>query len=251
MSAEPNMKVAVVTGGSLGIGLAIATRFHADGFRVYIVGRDAPRLAAAAESIGVGVSALSGDVAVRADVERIIAAVQSGSTRLDVLVNNAGLLESIPIDTPLSQAEEIFDRVVGANLKGSFLMSRAALPLLAKPGGRIINIGSIVAHSGGTIPGFTAYTPAKAGQHGLTLALARELGPLGITVNTVAPGFIEETGQTSRFDPERVRKIALQIPLNRAGRVDDVASAVAWLASAEAGYVTGMTLPVNGGWRFY
>jgi 3-oxoacyl-[acyl-carrier protein] reductase len=121
VTSKTNQRVALVTGGSLGIGLAVAARFHVDGFKVYVVGRDAQRLNAAAESIGAEVTPLRGDVSVRSNVKRIMSAVQSASSRLDVLVNNAGLLEIIPTSAPLSQAEEIFDRVVGASLKGSFL----------------------------------------------------------------------------------------------------------------------------------
>lgn len=244
-------KVAVVTGGSLGIGLEIARRFKTDGFRVVIIGRNAERLAAVAETLGGDVEAEPGDVSARCDVEKIAGAIAARHGQVDVLVNNAGLLETIPIGTPLDQAEEIFDRIVGASLKGSFLMAHALIPIMTSPGGRIVNIGSIVSHSGGSATGYSAYTPAKAGQHGLTLALARDLGSKGITVNTVAPGFIEQTGQTSIFDPERIQRIVSAIPLNRPGTTDDIASAVAWLASPQASYLTGITLPVNGGWRFY
>jgi 3-oxoacyl-[acyl-carrier protein] reductase len=191
------------------------------------------------------------DVSIRADVERIAGAVEARYGRLDVLVNNAGILETVPAGTPLAQAEAIFDRVVDVSLKGAFLMSHALAPLLVSPGGRIINMGSIVAQSGASVSGYTAYTPAKAGLHGLTLALARELGPRGINVNTVAPGMTADTGQTAHWDEARTAPIVAQIPLRRLGVVDDVANAVAWLASPQSSYITGMTLPVNGGWRFY
>jgi 3-oxoacyl-[acyl-carrier protein] reductase len=250
-AAVAHEKVAVVTGGSMGIGVAVAGRLRADGYQVVIVGRNRDRLEAAAVELGSGCHPLPGDVSVRKDVEAIAARVRERFRQVDVLVNNAGLLETIPPGTPLDQAEETFDRVVGASLKGAFLMAQALIPMITAPGGRIVNIGSIVAHSGGSVPGYTAYTPAKAGQHGLTMALARELGPQGITVNTVAPGFIEDTGMTAEFDAARVGQIASQIPLQRPGRGEDIANAVSWLASAQADYVTGMTLPVNGGWRFY
>jgi len=248
---SPQPSVAVVTGGSRGIGLAIAKRLVRDGFTVLIIGRDQGTLAAAAAQIGSRATMAPGDVSRRVDVERIaqLAAAQFG--RLDVLVNNAGILETVEVGAPLSQAEAIFDRVIEVSLKGAFLMSHALAPLLASPGGRIINIGSIVGQSGATVPGYTAYAPAKAGLHGLTLALARELGPRGITVNTVAPGMTADTGQTATWDESRIGPILAQIPLRRLGAVHDVANAVAWLASSEASYITGMTLPVNGGWRFY
>lgn len=244
-------KSVVVTGGSRGIGLAIARRFARDGFDVLIVGREREALVVATEQIGHEVTMESGDVSVRADVERIAESIAVRYGRLNVLINNAGILETIPIGTPLAQAEAIFDRVVDASLKGAFLMSHALAPLLASPGGRIINMGSIVAQSGASVSGYTAYTPAKAGLHGLTLALARELGPRGINVNTVAPGMTADTGQTANWDESRTAPILAQIPLKRLGVVDDIANAVAWLASPESSYVTGMTLPVNGGWRFY
>ncbi len=244
-------KVVVVTGGSMGIGLAVARRFIEEGCQVAIIGRNQARLTEAAQTLGPQAWALAGDVAVRTDVEAMADALRQRYGHVDVLVNNAGLLETIPEGTSLAQAEEIFDRVVGASLKGSFLMAKALVPFLTAPGGRIINMGSIVGQSGGSVPGYTAYTPAKAGQHGLTMALARELGPKGITVNTIAPGFIQETGQTSVFDAERIKRIVTLIPMGRAGEGDDIANAAVWLASPQSSYVTGMTLPVNGGWRFY
>ena len=244
-------RLAIVTGGSQGIGLTVVRRLRDDGYRVLAVARGAARLQEAAASVGEGVDTATGDVSVRADVERITGYVRERYGRVDALVNNAGLLEMVPIGTPLAEAEAVYDRVVGASLKGAFLLSHALSQLMASPGGRIVNLGSIVAHSGGSIPGFTAYTPAKAGIHGLTLALARELGPRGITANTVAPGFTAETGQTSEWTPDRTGPIVAQIPLHRAGTTDDIANAISWLCSEQASYVTGMTLPVNGGWRFY
>ncbi|HLZ96673.1 MAG TPA: SDR family oxidoreductase [Steroidobacteraceae bacterium] len=245
------MKSVVVTGGSRGIGLAIAKRFASDGFEVCIVAREREALTAAAAQIGTRTTIEAADVSSRADVERVTGAIAARYGRLDVLVNNAGILETVPVGTPLAEAEALFDRVVDVSLKGAFLMSHALAPLLASPGGRIVNMGSIVAQSGASVPGYTAYTPAKAGLHGLTLALARELGPQGITVNTVAPGMTADTGQTIHWDETRTASIRAQIPLGRLGAVDDVANAVVWLASSEASYITGMTLPVNGGWRFY
>jgi 3-oxoacyl-[acyl-carrier protein] reductase len=244
-------KSVVVTGGSRGLGLAIAKRFAADGFDVFIVGRERGPLAAAAAQIGPRAAMEAADVSVRVDVERIAEAIAARYGRLDVLINNAGILETVPIGTPLARAEALFDRVVDVSLKGAFLMSHALAPILVSPGGRIVNMGSIVAQSGASVSGYTAYAPAKAGLHGLTLALARELGPRGINVNTVAPGMTADTGQTAYWDEARTAPILAQIPLRRLGVADDVANAVAWLASPQSSYVTGMTLPVNGGWRFY
>jgi len=246
-----NDKVAVVTGGSMGIGLAIARRLRDDGYRVVVVARNEERLRNAVASLGERVEGELADVGRRPDVERLAATLRERHGRVHALVNNAGVLETVPIGTPLAQAEEVYDRVLDASLKGAFLMSHALAPLLAAPGGRIVNLGSIVAHSGGSVSGYTAYTPAKAAMHGLTLALARELGPRGITANTVAPGFTAGTGQTSEWTAERTGPILAQVPLGRAGTPEDIANAVSWLCSEQAGYVTAMTLPVNGGWRFY
>jgi 3-oxoacyl-[acyl-carrier protein] reductase len=251
MTAEVKRPSVLITGGSRGIGLAIAERFVRDEYDVMIVGREHGPLAAAAAQLGQRVSVEAADVAVRADVERVAASIAARYGRLNVLVNNAGVLETVVIGTPLAQAEAIFDRVVDVSLKGAFLLSHALAPLLVAPGGRIVNLGSVVAQSGASVPGYTAYAPAKAGLHGLTLALARELAPRGVNVNTVAPGMTANTGQTAHWDTARVSGILAQVPLNRLGSVQDIANAVAWLASPESSYVTGMTLPVNGGWRFY
>jgi 3-oxoacyl-[acyl-carrier protein] reductase len=251
MTVEIERPSVLVTGGSRGIGLAIARRFVRDGFDVMIVGREQGPLAAAAAQLGPRVSSEAADVAIRADVERVAASIAARYGRLNVLVNNAGILETVLIGTPLAQAEEIFDRVVDVSLKGAFLLSHALASLLVAPGGRIVNLGSVVAQSGASVPGYTAYTPAKAGLHGLTLSLARELAPRGINVNTVAPGLTADTGQTSHWDEARISGILAQVPLKRLGSVEDIANAVAWLASPESSYVTGMTLPVNGGWRFH
>lgn len=243
--------VAVVTGGTQGIGLAIAERFVRDGWNVIVTARNGERLKQVVKNLGPLAVGEQGDVGVLADVERTVAAIKTRFGTADVLVNNAGLMEVFPIGTPLAEAAAAFDRIMNANVRGSFLMAHALAPLLKSPGGRIINLGSIVAHTGGSVPGFSAYATSKGAVHGLTLALARELGPRGINVYTVSPGYTAETGQSSGFDAARVAKIVEKIPLGRPGKGEDIANAVAWLASPESSYVTGMTLPVNGGWQFY
>jgi 3-oxoacyl-[acyl-carrier protein] reductase len=251
MSGPGEGKTLVLTGGSYGIGLGIARRFLSDGYRVVIIGRDEAKLARAQGELGGAVRGERGDVGLRSDVARIAASVKAKEGSVDVLINNAGLLATVTVEDGLEKAEAVFDSMVGASLKGTFLMVHAFAPMLASPGGRIINLGSIVAHSGGSIPGFSAYAGSKAGVHGLTLGFARELGPKGITVNTVAPGFIADTGQTEEWTGQRIGPILAQVPLGRAGAPADIAGACAFLASADGGYVTGMTLAVTGGWRFY
>jgi 3-oxoacyl-[acyl-carrier protein] reductase len=139
--------------------------------------------------------------------------------------------------------------VLDANLKGSFLMAHEAAPRLRSPGGRIVNIGSIAASTGGSRPGSIAYAAAKSGLHGMTYALARELAPRGITANVIAPGFIADTGFTGAWPAERVQGIVAQTPMGRAGTPQDIAGAVLWLASPAGSFVTGAVIPVNGGWR--
>jgi 3-oxoacyl-[acyl-carrier protein] reductase len=136
-------------------------------------------------------------------------------------------------------------------LKGAFLMSVGLAPQLARPGGRIVNIGSIAAYTGGSRGGVIGYGTAKAGLHGLTVALARELSSAGITVNTISPGLIAETDFFGGgLTPERIQQAAAQIPAGRAGTPDDVAHTIYFLASPGAAYITGEVIHVNGGWLF-
>jgi len=249
MSETPDgdRRIVVVTGGGSGIGYAVAERFVGEA-DVFVIGRDPEKLAAAADKLGA--TALPCDVGVRADVERTAAALRDASGTVHVLVNCAGFLEPVSPDTPLPEAEAAWDAVVDANLKGAFLMSQALSPLLARPGGRIVNISSIAAYTGGSGSAALAYAAAKAGMIGLTYAQARGLGPHGITANAVAPGFVADTGFTGGWPEARVRSIVGQTPAGRPGRTGDIAAAVHYLASADASFVTGEVLHVNGGWIF-
>lgn len=238
-------KTAVVTGGASGIGFAVAKSLLESGFEVVLVGRDESRLAEAAEKLGEGAKWRQADVARR---EQLEAAFDRFET-ISVLVNAAGFIRPTSLTTPPAEAEDNWDAVVGANLKGSFLTATLLAPKLASPGGRVINISSIGAQAGGSRPGGLAYAAAKSGLHGLTFALARELAPRQITANVVAPGFIASTGFTGTWSEERVKEIIDQIPLGRAGCPEDVAGAVCWLASDAASFVTGTVISVNGGWR--
>ncbi len=234
---------AVITGGGSGIGFGIAQALIEAGHHVTLVGRSPDKLRAAAERLGQAASWRRADVGCREEVKSALA----GLERLDVLVNAAGFVRGVSLGTPAAEADANWDAVVETNLKGSYLMAHEAASLLSSPGGRIINIGSIAAQTGGSNPGSLAYAAAKSGLHGLTFALARELAPRGITANVIAPGFIAGTGFTGAWPDERVASFIAQTPLNRAGTPSDVAGAVVWLASEAGSFVTGTVISINGG----
>ncbi|WGY71569.1 SDR family oxidoreductase [Burkholderia cepacia] len=251
MAGNEQQRTAIVTGGSSGIGFAIASRLVEDGYRVAIVGRDVARLEAAVTRLGGAAIGQAGDLSVRREAEAAVAAIIARWPRIDVLVNNAGLTGRVGADTGADEAEDVWGTLLDANLKSLFLTTMAVLPHLAGRAARIVNIGSIAARAGSLLPGGLAYAAAKAGVEGFTVALARELGPRGATVNTVAPGYIADT----RFfgdggvAPAIAATIREQTPAGRAGHPDDIADAVAWLAGPRASFVTGATIAVNGGWR--
>lgn len=244
MMAE-DRRIAVVTGGASGIGFGIAEALSGVDYDVILIGRDEGRLRDAARKLGSTVSWRRADVGNRHEVQEAV----SGLGRIDVLVNAAGFIRTVSLATPVVEADANWDGVIEANLKGSFLTAHIAAPLLASPGGRIINIGSIGAQTGGSRPGGLAYAAAKSGLHGLTYALARELAPRGITANVIAPGFIADTGFTGAWPEERIAAIVAETPMGRAGTPADIAGAVLWLVSAAGSFVTGAVIPVNGGWR--
>ena len=243
-------RVVIVTGGGTGIGKAIAESFAREHAQVVIIGRRQDILKSAAVALGTNVSWQQADVSQRSQVATAVTAVVEKYGKIDVLVNNAGFVRGITTDMPLDQAEQVWDEEIGANLKGAFLMSVRVAPHLPRPGGRIINISSIAAFTGGSRPGTIGYAAAKSGLLGMTYALARELSPQGITVNAVAPGFIANTEFTGQWSQERVQGIIAQTPVGRAGQASDVAATVLFLASPEALFITGEVLNVNGGWIF-
>lgn len=246
-----NYPVAVVTGGNSGIGKAIARALSKNGAPVAIVGRNQDRLREVAAELGGSSTWHCADVSDRRQVAAAVSGIIERHSRIDVLVNCAGLLNSVTTGDPLDLAEMVWDEVLDINLKGSFLMACACSPYLPRPGGRIINISSIGAQTGGSGPGGLAYAAAKAGVVGLTFSLARELSPQGITANVISPGYIANTNLFGGDLPEeRMSATVSQIPAGRVGQPEDVAAAVLYLASPEASYVTGQILNVNGGWLF-
>lgn len=245
--SEPT--VAVVSGGGTGIGRAIAARL-ATRHEVVVLGRRKDVIEAAAAELGPRVHAHQVDVSVKDEVLAFAERMRADHGRVDVVVNNAGYLLPVTL-ADIDAGETNLDEVLGANLKGAYLLTAALRELLPSPGGRVVNISSIAALSGGSGPGAAqAYAAAKAGLTGLSFGMARELGPRGITVNVVAPGFIADTGFTEDFPAERQRWLVEQTIVGRAGQVDDVAHAVEFLASPEASFISGHVLHVNGGWLF-
>ena len=238
-------KVVVVTGGSRGIGFAIASLLAEDGAAVVVSGRDADRLARASEEIealGGTVVGVVADVVSRQDADRLVDTARERFGRIDILVNNAGITR----DGLLVRMKDAdWDEVIGVNLRGAFLMMRAVSKTMVRQrSGRIINIASTAGVMGNA--GQVNYSAAKAGLIGMTKAAARELAHWGILVNAVAPGLIE-TDMTAAMSAEAREALLAQVPLRRIGTGRDVAEMVRFLAGEGAAYVTGQVFHVNGG----
>lgn len=234
--------VVLVTGGTRGIGRACAERFAAEGAKVALCGRNADQANAAAGEIGRGARGYACDISDTASVDALIAEVTEDLGPVQVLVNNAGITR----DGLLMRMKDAdWDDVIATNLGGTFHLCRAtARGMLKQRAGRIINMTSIVGVRGQG--GQTNYSAAKAGIIGFTKAYAQEVASRGITVNCVAPGLIK-TDMTAELGDETIDKVVAQIPLKRAGTPEDVAGVVAFLASEDASYLTGVVLPVDGG----
>lgn len=248
--SEQDTRNIIITGGNSGMGRAMAEAFARRQASVFIIGRDEEKLQATARELGPRVTSYRADVSERSQVAATVGAILERAGTIDVLINAAGFARGVLTAMPLEEAEQEWDAVIDANLKGSFLMTVAVAPHLRRPGGRIIYISSIAAFTGGRNPGSVAYAAAKSGLHGLTYGFARELSSQGITVNTIAPGFVASTGFTGAWSEKSVQGIIAQTPVGRAGHANDIAATALYLASPEASFVTGEVLNVNGGWLF-
>ena len=238
-------RVVFVTGASRGIGRAIALVFARAGARVALVSRTVEQLQEVADEVrasGGKALVVPTDVAVASEVDRAVEHVVDKWGRLDVLINNAGLIDFGPLDQIEPAA---WDRVIGANLTGAYLCSRAAAAVMERQqDGRIVNITSVSAQTGG-VSGGVHYTASKGGLAAMTKTLARDLAPHGVTVNAISPGQID--ADPKLLSPEQRQEVTAMIPLGRLGEPEEIAYAALFLASPMADYITGTTIDVNGG----
>jgi 3-oxoacyl-[acyl-carrier protein] reductase len=235
-------KTALVTGASGGIGGAIAAALHAQGASVALSGTKAATLEERAKALGERTHVLSANLGVTQEVEALVPAAEKAMGGLDILIHNAGVTRD---NLFLRMKDEEWDQVLAINLTAGFRLARAATKLMMrKRAGRIIFITSVVGVTGN--PGQGNYAASKAGLIGMAKALAQEIASRNVTVNCVAPGFVG-TAMTDALD-EKTREAAIsRVPMGRMGLPEEVAAAVVYLSSAEAAYVTGQTLHVNGG----
>jgi NAD(P)-dependent dehydrogenase (short-subunit alcohol dehydrogenase family) len=237
-------RIAFVTGAARGIGLAVAEALAGRGAGVAMLDIDITNLTSTAHSIGARTLAIEADVSRPDEVQRAMRQTVEHFGGLNILVNNAGICPMSDI-ADITEAE--WDRVLAINLKGAFLCCQAALPYLRKSGrqGRIVNIASVAGQMGGVAVG-AHYSASKAGLIGLGKSLARLLAADGVTVNCVAPG-TAATDLIADWSEETKRRLSAQIPLGRFAQAEEIAEAVCFLASDQAGFITGATLDVNGG----
>jgi 3-oxoacyl-[acyl-carrier protein] reductase len=239
-------KKALVTGATGGIGGAIVRALHAKGATVTVSGTRRAALDELASALGERVHLVQANLSDKDSVEALVPAAETAMEGLDILVNNAGVTRD---NLFLRMKDDEWDSVIAVNLTAAFRLSRAAVKgMMRRRYGRIVNIGSVVGSTGN--PGQGNYAASKAGLIGMTKAVAAEVASRNITVNCVAPGFIASPMTDALNDKQR-EAILGTIPMTRLGQGDDIAAAVVYLASAEAGYVTGHTLHVNGGMAMF
>jgi NAD(P)-dependent dehydrogenase (short-subunit alcohol dehydrogenase family) len=240
-------KVAVITGGSAGMGLATAKRFVSEGAKVVITGRDQAALEAAKHSIGDGVDAVRCDNSSIADIESLRAHIEAKHGRVDIVFANAGggrpgLFEQI--------SEDDFDFIVNTNFKGTYFTVQKLLPLMKAGGSVILNTSTLTTQG---LPYVSVYSASKAAIRSLARSLTAELSDKGIRVNAIAPGYIDtdqarKAGMSEEMIEQTKTQVHAQIPMHRSGTVEEIAGAVLFLASDDSTYVTGIELCVDGGW---
>ncbi|HEY3746002.1 MAG TPA: 3-oxoacyl-[acyl-carrier-protein] reductase [Gemmatimonadaceae bacterium] len=242
MNIDLTGKNALVTGSTRGIGRAIAEALSGSGARVAVVGRDLVRAEEAAAAIGNNAKGFAADVSDTGAIAKLVGDVEGAFGSIDILVNNAGITRD---NLVMRLKDEDWDAVLDANLRGAFAAIRAvSRGMMKKRSGRIVNVASIVGIIGNK--GQANYAASKGGLIALTKSVAKELASRNILVNAVAPGFIE-TEMTAAMTPEARTALGQQIPLERLGTVADVASAVTFLVSDHASYITGQVFVVDGG----
>jgi NAD(P)-dependent dehydrogenase (short-subunit alcohol dehydrogenase family) len=233
-------KVAVITGGTSGMGLATARRFVAEGAYVYIMGRRPPELEAAVKAIGRNVTGVAGDIARPEDLDRLYETVRAGQGHLDVVFANAGVGEVAPLGAITA---EHFERTFGVNVRGTLFTVQKALPLL-REGGSIILTGSIAGVKG--IPGFDVYSASKAAIRSFVRTWTAELKDRRIRANVISPGTID-TPILAGLPQDAIAQLVASIPMGRMGESEEIANVALFLASADSSFVTGIELFVDGG----
>jgi NAD(P)-dependent dehydrogenase (short-subunit alcohol dehydrogenase family) len=239
-------KIVLVTGGSSGIGFAVAQRFIKEKYHAIITGRNAQKLEDAVQILGENCVGIQFDLSAINEIPEFVQNIKNTYGRIDVLINNAGINQKKPF---VEVTNEDFVNIVRTNQTSVFILSREVVKIMLnqESRGAIINISSMAVHYG--LPKVISYTASKSALEGMTRAMAVELSPLGIRVNCVAPGFIETAMTRKAFqnDPERKDKVLARTPMEKLGTPLETANAVYFLASEEASFITGETLKVDGG----
>ena len=238
-------KIAIVTGGSSGLGYATAKKFTENDIFTFVIGRDEEKLKKACSEFGANSEAVVFDVTQLDKIPALVKKLSGQKGRIDILVNNAGINQKKPL---VDVTDEEFQKIIHTNLSSVFSFSReVAKVMIAQKNGCIINISSMAAQYG--LPGVISYSASKTAIDGLTRAMAVELSPLGIRVNAIAPGFIFTKMSSAALDsdPQRKQKVLSRTPMGKLGMPEDVANAAFFLASDEASFVTGTVIPVDGG----
>jgi NAD(P)-dependent dehydrogenase (short-subunit alcohol dehydrogenase family) len=238
-------KIAIVTGGSSGLGYATVKKFTENNIFTFVIGRDEEKLKKACAEFGKNSQAVVFDVTQLDKIPALIKKLADQKGRIDILVNNAGINQKKPL---VEVTDEEFQKIIHTNVSSVFSFSREVAKLMiAQKNGCIINISSMAAQYG--LPGVISYTASKTAIDGMTRAMAVELSPLGIRVNAIAPGFIFTKMSSAALDsdPQRKQKVLSRTPMGKLGMPEDVANAALFLASDESSFMTGTVIPVDGG----